>query len=107
MKTHALMGILFGCFLYGCATRPNPDTAVTDAERDIAAGKIGFCYVGGFAPFAPGVPEGEDAFGILSRYERIAIGPQGCVQDEYFPILAAYARRYNERMWRYVYSERR
>ena len=74
----------------------DPAVAVTDAERDIAAGRIRFCYIGGYASHAPGLPEG--AFRRIGRFPRVAIGPQGCIQDEHSPARAEYARRYNVRM---------
>ena len=78
----------------------DPDTAVGHARRDIAAERLRFCYVGGFAPRAPGLPPGSQA--RLKGYARLAVGPQGCVQDSYAETRAEYAARYNATMWAYV-----
>jgi len=78
----------------------NPLVASKDAKRDIASGKIGFCFVGGRCPIAPGIPDG--AYQVINRYPRISIGPQGCYQDQGSDIRFEYARRYNAQMWSYV-----
>ena len=82
-------------------------SAVADAERDIAAGRIRFAYIGGVASHAPGLPsDGRTWLVVLRRYPHLKVGPQGCDQDEHFPQRAEYARRYNQRIWSYV-SKRR
>ena len=90
--------------LAGCATsgRWNPSSAVADAERDIASSKLRFAYVGGFVPHTPGLPLAEATHEVLGKYGRLAVGPQGCIQDEHADQRAEYARRYNLRMWSYV-----
>jgi hypothetical protein len=97
-----LLGVmcLCGCAYVGALQEWNPGRATRDAERDIAAGNVRFAYIGGFASHAPGLPEGS--YGIISRYPRLAVGPQGCNQDNGSDVRAAYARKYNARMWRYV-----
>ena len=90
----------------GCATtgRWNPASAVADAERDIASSQLRFAYVGGFVPFAPGLPLTDATYKALNRYGRLAVGPQGCVQDERYDERREYASHYNLRMWSYVSS---
>src|SRR6266446_2183836 len=84
-----------------CAAQTwNPLTALAAADSDIAAGWIRFCFVGGRAPVAPGLPDG--AYAVIGRYARIEVGPQGCIQDSDSDIRWEYARRYNIRMWRHV-----
>lgn len=78
----------------------NPANAVRDAERDIAAHKIRFCYVGGFAPYAPGVPQSN----VMKEYGRIAVGDQGCTPDNHSAENVEYAEKYNQRMWTYLLS---
>ena len=95
-------GLLLLAFASVSARSWDPKTAFADAERDIASGNIRFCYVGGYVSHAPGVP--DRALAILARYPRVAVGPQGCIQDEQAPIRAEYARRFNVRMWTYVSS---
>jgi hypothetical protein len=103
MKAHAIVtGLMLFAFASASARTWDPKTAVADAERDIASGKIRFCYIGGYVSHAPGVP--DRALDILSHYPRIRVGPQGCIQDEQSPIRAEYARQYNARMWKHVSS---
>ena len=102
MSVFALL-IIIG--LSACSRRWNPATAVADAERDIATGKIHFCYVGGNTPTAPGVSGDADTFRVLNRYPKIEVGDQGCMQDKHFHERAEYAQRYNVRMWRYVSTQ--
>ena len=87
----------------GASQTWNPERAVGDAERDIAAGKIQFAYIGGRASYPPGLPDGV-SFAAVRRYPRLAVGPQGCDQDNTFDTRKEYARRYNARMWAYVSS---
>lgn len=94
-----LLGLLAGCATSG---RWSPAAAVADAERDIAASQLRFAYVGGFVPFAPGLPRTEATYKVLSHYGRLEVGPQGCLQDEHADRRSEYARRYNVRMWSYV-----
>src|SRR3954463_3126526 len=78
----------------------DPRTAVADAERDIASGKVRFCYIGGYVTHAPGVPEtGREN---VSRYPHLAVGPQGCRLDQHAAVSAEYAIQYNGRMWEHV-----
>lgn len=102
MRTASVLVLLM--FLIGCATggRWNPSSAVADAERDIASSHLRFAYVGGFVPIAPGLPMTEATYNILNRYERLEVGPQGCIPDEHSDQCREYARRYNLRMWSYV-----
>src|SRR6266704_4342624 len=105
MKTRLLTASLFGILLTGCTVfHPhsvwNPATARSDAERDFAADKVRFCYVGGFVPSAPGLP--EDANTAISRYPSIAVGPQGCVQSGDVKGRTEYASRYNAQMWKFL-----
>lgn len=94
---------LFGPAVLEAAPPWEPGIAAADAERDIAAGRIRFAYVGGRASHAPGLPEaGRTWLFVLHRDQRLEVGPQGCNQDEHFPERAEYARRYNQRMWSYV-----
>jgi hypothetical protein len=95
--------LMFG-LLAGCATggRWNPASAAADAERDIASSRFRFAYVGGRAPFAPGLSRTDATYKILDQYGRLKIGPQGCNQDEHFEQRTEYARHYNLRMWSYV-----
>ena len=104
-KRLALIAIC-GLSLADCARRWNPSKAVADADRDIAAHRISFCLIGGFVPTVPGVPEGDAAFRIVSSSRQIPVGPQGCKQDDTIESRYEYARRYNERMWQHVSSQR-
>ena len=92
-----------GCACVDALQTWNPGRATRDAKRDIAGGNIRFAYIGGIASYAPGLPKGS--YHLVSRYPRLAVGPQGCFQDDGFDIRADYARRYNARMWAHV-SER-
>src|ERR1041385_2596950 len=93
------LGLLAGCATGG---RWSPASAVADAERDIASSQVRFAYVGGFVPFTPGLPMADAAHQVLNQHGRLEVGPQGCIQDEYFEQRSEYARRYNLRMWSYV-----
>jgi hypothetical protein len=93
------------CAQIGALHTWNPAQARGDAERDIAAGRIRFAYIGGRASYPPGLPSGSGD--IVRQYPRLAVGPQGCEQDSGFDIRAEYARRYNARMWTYVSSHPR
>jgi len=88
--------------------RWNPASAVAEAERDIAAGRIRFAYIGGYVSHAPGLPSDPATLKMLEgyRYRRLEVGPQGCIQDEHSFERAEYARRYNQVMWSHV-SKRR
>jgi len=98
MKRVSLL-LLFGAgWLSGCAARWDPAKAAAVADRDIKARKIQFCYVGGRVPRAPGLPDVD-----ISRYPKIAVGPQGCVQNATYEMREEYARRYNERMWQHFF----
>jgi hypothetical protein len=88
------------CAYVGALQEWNPSRAANDADRDIAAGRIRFAYIGGRASHAPGLPEGS--YRIVSRYPRLLVGPQGCNHDNGTDIRADYARRYNVRMWAHV-----
>lgn len=88
-------------------TRWNPDSAVADAQRDIAAGQLRFAYIGGRASYPPGVPsEGGAWLYVRRHYPRLEVGPQGCAQDGHFPERKQYAQRYNQVMWSYVSKHR-
>jgi len=101
----AVLMLWISLSLTSCTRRWNPSTAEGDADRDIRAHKIRFCYIGGFVRSAPGIPEGEDPQRIYTHYGHIAVGPQDCVQDgKTLPARWEYARRYNSRMWTYVSS---
>ena len=91
---------LSGCATFEAAHSWNPLTATAAADRDIASGNIRFCFVGGRAPIAPGIP--DRAYSIVARYPRIPVGDQGCIQDQGSDIRWEYARRYNVRMWQHV-----
>jgi hypothetical protein len=105
MITRVLEAIVILAMLSSCASRRwSPDSALADAERDIASGNIRFAYVGGLSQSTPGVPESHDA--MLQRYGRLEVGNQGCVQDEHRPERHEYARRYNEKMLNYVAKQR-
>jgi hypothetical protein len=91
---------LSGCAYAGALQSWSPSRAESDAERDIAARNVRFAYVGGRAPHAPGLPEGASS--VTQRYPRLAVGPQGCIQDHGSDVRWEYARRYNRRMWRHV-----
>jgi hypothetical protein len=110
MTTRILAASLFVFAVGSCASPPPPTSAITlwdaalaaaDAERDIASSNIRFAYVGGIGSYAPGLTV-ERRVLVLYRYPHLAVGPQGCDQDEYHAERAEYARRYNQRMWRYV-----
>ena len=100
----ALGSMLSGCLTYQNGRIWNPAMAVANAERDIAQKKVRFCYIGGYATHAPGLPDG--AFAQISRYPRIAVGPQGCILNEHSPAGADYAVRYNARMWQFLIRKR-
>ena len=81
----------------------NPATAVAAADRDIARNKVRFCYVGGIVSHAPGLP--PNGYAVAADYPRIAVGPQGCMQDgRHYETNAEYATRYNTRMWHFLMS---
>jgi hypothetical protein len=94
--------VFCGCAYIGALQTWDPGRATSDADRDIAANNIRFAYIGGRASYAPGLPEAS--YAIVTRYSRLPVGPQGCIQDDGFDIRADYARRYNARMWRHVVS---
>jgi hypothetical protein len=88
-------------------SRWNPQSAATAAQRDIAAGRIRFAYIGGIASYAPGLPQDSHTWlFVLHRYPQLQVGPQGCDQDQYFAERKAYATRYNHVMWSYVSKHR-
>jgi hypothetical protein len=91
---------LSGCAMVDAAHSWNPLMATAAADRDIASGNIRFCFVGGRAPIAPGIPDG--AYPIVTRYPRVAVGDQGCIQGPGSDSRWEYARRYNVRMWQHV-----
>ena len=91
---------LCGCACVGALQTWTPGRAASDAERDIAANKIRFAYVGGYASLAPCLPEGS--FAVIRRYARLYVGDQSCFQDDGSAVRGEYACRYNERMWRHV-----
>ncbi|MGH7981604.1 MAG: hypothetical protein ACREFF_00495 [Candidatus Udaeobacter sp.] len=95
----------YGCASIGALQTWNPGRAVSDAERDIAAGNIRFAYIGGRASYPPNLPDGSAK--IARRYPRLEVGDQGCVQDSGFDVRKEYASRYNKRMWQYVSTLRR
>ena len=97
-----LVFCLCGCSYVGALWTWNPARAASDADHDIAAGKIQFVYIGGLASHAPGLPSGS--YDVISRYPRLMIGPQGCNQDNGSGVRANYAWKYNARMWAYVSS---
>ena len=81
----------------------DPAKAVSDAEREIARQNVKFCYVGGIASHAPGLP--PKGFAVARDYPKIEVGPQGCTQKEAdFKINSEYATRYNTRMWDFLMS---
>jgi hypothetical protein len=103
MSARLLTIALFLVVVTGCSSvssRWQPNTAALDAQHDIAAGHIRFAYIGGFVPVAPGIR--EESYDTLQRYDRLKVGPQGCIQDEHRAERLEYARRYNEAMWAYV-----
>ena len=105
-----LIALLFGSGLCGCApVNPwrswNPNVAISDAEHDIAVGKIRFCYVGGPASHAPGLPAGSAS--IVSRYPHRKLGLQSRSRGRHYEERLEYASRYNAWMWGYVSNERR
>ena len=109
MTKRFLLPIALGIMLSGCLTFQNariwnPAMAVADAERAIAQKKVRFCYIGGWATHAPGLP--SEAFAQISRYPRIAVGPQGCIMNEHSQADAEYAVRYNQRMWQFLTRRR-
>lgn len=82
----------------------DPQTAVADAERDIATSHIRFCYIGGIVPHPPGIP--DEAYRKVAHYDHIEVGSQTCIQDATFSTRNDYARLYNLRMLRYVSHHR-
>lgn len=85
------------CALDGKKQNWNPSVAVKDADRDFAASQIRFCYIGGRASHAPGIPNWANP--VVQGYPRLEVGPQGCDQDNKFSVRKEHARRYNECMW--------
>jgi hypothetical protein len=110
MIARVVVATLVATVVTGCAspstatvTRWNPHSAVSDAQRDIAAGHIRFAYIGGRESYAPGLPEdGHTWLYVLHHYPQLEVGPQDCEQDQYFAERKAYATRYNHVMWSYV-----
>ena len=101
----AMLAVLAGCTQLTALQTWNPDRARSDAERDIAAGRIRFAYVGGRAAYPPGnLPEHSGK--VVRRYPILEVGDLGCEQDEGFDIREKYAARYNETMWQYVSTTR-
>ena len=104
-----IAAILAAICLVGCASSEarhtwDPAMATAEAERDIAAGHIRFCFVGDYAfcsqgaplaiPTAPGLPYHASP-DITRRYPRFVIPEDG----------REYAQRYNMRMLRYLRSK--
>jgi uncharacterized protein YceK len=86
--------------LSGCSSQRSPDepprfaivsiAGSTQAGRDIAAGKLQLMEAGGYAVYAPGIPENNARFARLPR-KRL---PNGCTnpnEDWWFE----YAKAYN------------
>jgi hypothetical protein len=100
--TTAIALLLSSCLYWQDNRIWDPDTATADAERDIAQHKVRFCYIGGRAPQPPGLPRTREAWETISRYPRIAVGPQGCIMNEHSDADGKYAVRYNQRMWQFL-----
>ena len=82
----------------------DPAKAASDAERDIAHENVKFCYVGGVASLAPGLPQ-KGGYAVAADYPKILVGPQGCTQIEKdYKNNLEYATRYNTRMWKFLMS---
>jgi hypothetical protein len=101
-----LLVIATGCVSPSRSKVWNSASAAADAQRDLAAGRVRFAYVGGYVSRAPGVPEDPATLALLERYHRLEVGPQGCIQDEHRFERAEYARRYNRVMWSYLFKQR-
>ena len=97
----SVIGCFAGCAYIGALQTWNPARAADDAERDIAAHKIRFAYIGGRASYPPGLPE-EASSEIIRQYPILPVGEQGCEQDEGYDTRKEYATRYNIRTWQYV-----
>ena len=76
----------------------NPADAARDAETDIRAGKIAFCWHGSIASMPVGVP-----LELAKRYPQINAGTTCNVTDQaLFERQGEYAGRYNATMLAYV-----
>ncbi len=80
----------------------NPADAVKEAEQDIRAGHITFYWAGSIASRPVGVP-----FEVAKNYPKAKAGV-GCVTND-IPLRERqeeYARRYNEKIYGYITSQK-
>ena len=80
----------------------NPADAVKEAEKDIRTGHIKFYWAGSIASRPVGVP-----FEVAKNYPKANAGI-GCVTND-IPLRERqeeYARRYNEKVYAYVTSQK-
>jgi hypothetical protein len=89
---------------YCCAADPtwNPADAVKQAEQDIRVGDIKFYWAGSIASRPVGVP-----FEVAKNYPKANAGV-GCVTND-IPLRERqeeYARRYNEKIYAYITSQK-
>jgi hypothetical protein len=80
----------------------NPADAVKEAEQDIRSGHIKFYWAGSIAVRPVGVP-----FEVAKKYPRADAGV-GCVTND-IPLRERqeeYARRYNEKIYAYVTTQK-
>jgi hypothetical protein len=80
----------------------NPADAVKEAEQDIRAGHIKFYWAGSIGVRPVGVP-----FEVAKKYPRADAGV-GCVTND-IPLRERqeeYARRYNEKNYAYITSQK-
>jgi hypothetical protein len=80
----------------------NPDNAVKEAEQDIRSGHIKFYWAGSVGVRPVGVP-----FEVAKKYPKADAG-NGCVTND-IPLRERqqeYARRYNEKIYAYVTTQK-
>src|ERR1700756_5883642 len=80
----------------------NPADAVKEAEQDIRSGHIKFYWAGSVASFPVGVPSD-----LARKYPKADAG-NGCVTND-IPLRERqqeYARRYNEKMFAYITTQK-
>ena len=103
MKTLRILGLAVAAALCLAADPTwKPADAVKEAEQDIRAGHIKFCWAGSIASRPVGVP-----IEVAKNYHKANAGI-GCVTNDipFRERQEEYTRRYNEKMFAYVSQKR-
>ncbi len=99
------LAMLAACDVFGVPKEWSKREAIADAEHDIRANSVEFCYWGGYASRLVGVP--DKYFPIARQYPKRMVG-QGCVvRDEALnERQREYAETYNARVLAYLLKKK-